>query len=124
MIRGCTQCGYAVHFAPTNPINPYLLSGSITVVDLGAGGALARAVQRGSFRGQGLPQPLGFVASSTHVPVPEVFGVCEKDGFRDIFMSGVIGTPLHDVFFQHLPAANIPTYYVGIRPFLITYKIL
>jgi serine/threonine protein kinase len=95
-------------------------------------------------------EALRFIASSTHVPVPEVFGAYEKDGFGNIFMSRVIGTPLYDVlyildkaqverltaqlsgfvrswmglrgdffgsmgfkacrdvFFQHLPAANMP----------------
>ena len=95
-------------------------------------------------------EALRFVASSTDVPVPEVFGAYERDGFGNIFMSRVIGTPLHDVlhtfdeaqvetvtaqlsgfvqswmglrgdffgsmgskpcrdvFFQHLPAANMP----------------
>jgi tRNA A-37 threonylcarbamoyl transferase component Bud32 len=94
---------------------------------------------------------LRFVASSTDVPVPEVFGAYEKDGFGNIFMSRVIGKPLYnvlhildevqmemvtkqlsgfvsswmalrgdffgsmggskacrDVFFQHLPAVNMP----------------
>ncbi|KAF2844405.1 hypothetical protein T440DRAFT_326785 [Plenodomus tracheiphilus IPT5] len=40
---------------------------------------------------------LRFVASSTHVPVPEVFGAYEKDGSGNIFMSRIIGKPLHDV---------------------------
>ncbi|KAF2449146.1 hypothetical protein P171DRAFT_186737 [Karstenula rhodostoma CBS 690.94] len=93
---------------------------------------------------------LRFIASSTQVPVPEVLGAYEKDGYGHIFMSRVIGTPLHDVlhildevqiqtvteqlsgfvkswmhlrsdffgsigfkacrdvFFQHLPATNMP----------------
>ncbi|KAJ5022571.1 hypothetical protein J3E73DRAFT_434044 [Bipolaris maydis] len=42
-------------------------------------------------------EALRFIASSTHVPVPEVFGAYEKDGFGNIFMSRVIRTPLHDV---------------------------
>jgi tRNA A-37 threonylcarbamoyl transferase component Bud32 len=95
-------------------------------------------------------EALRFIASSTQVPVPEVFGAYEKDGFGNIFMSRVVGTPLHDalyilnevqmervteqlsgfvrswmdlrgdffgsmgfkacrdVFFQHLPAVNMP----------------
>ncbi|CAO2648935.1 Nn.00g098840.m01.CDS01 [Neocucurbitaria sp. VM-36] len=95
-------------------------------------------------------EALRFVASSTRVPVPEVFGAYEKDGFGNIFMSRIIGTSLHDVldtldkaqverittqlsgfvkswtglrgdyfgsigfkacrdvFFQHVPAANMP----------------
>ncbi|KAF1918787.1 hypothetical protein BDU57DRAFT_592838 [Ampelomyces quisqualis] len=95
-------------------------------------------------------EALRFVASSTHVPVPEVFGAYEKDGFGNIFMSRVVGKPLYevlhtldkvqvekvatqlsgfvrswmelrgdfygslgfkacrDVFFQHLPALNMP----------------
>lgn len=95
-------------------------------------------------------EALRFIASSTHVPVPEVFGAYEKDGFGNIFMSRAKGTPLYgalhtldeaqiervatqlsgyiktwmglrgdyfgsigftpcrDVFFQHLPAANMP----------------
>jgi tRNA A-37 threonylcarbamoyl transferase component Bud32 len=40
---------------------------------------------------------LRFVASSTKVPVPQVFGAYEQDGYGNIFMSRVIGTPLHDV---------------------------
>jgi len=44
-------------------------------------------------------EALRFVASSTHVPVPEVFGAYEKDGFGNIFMSRIIGTPLHDVLY-------------------------
>ena len=42
-------------------------------------------------------EALQFVASSTYVPVPEVFGAYEKDGYGNIFMSRVIGTPLYDV---------------------------
>ncbi|KAF2624795.1 hypothetical protein BU25DRAFT_450529 [Macroventuria anomochaeta] len=42
-------------------------------------------------------EALRFVASSTRVPVPEVFGAYEKDGYGHIFMSRVNGTPLHDV---------------------------
>jgi tRNA A-37 threonylcarbamoyl transferase component Bud32 len=95
-------------------------------------------------------EALRFVASSTHVPVPEVFGAYEKDGYGHIFMSKVAGAPLRrvlytlddgqtkrvteqlsafvqswmglrgdffgsigfqacrDVFFQHLPAINMP----------------
>ncbi|KAJ6280848.1 hypothetical protein J3E71DRAFT_362258 [Bipolaris maydis] len=82
-------------------------------------------------------EALDLIASLTHVPVLEVFGAYEKDGFGNVFMSRVIGTPLHDVlhtsdeaqvervttqlsgfvqswiglrdvFFQHLPAANMP----------------
>jgi tRNA A-37 threonylcarbamoyl transferase component Bud32 len=40
---------------------------------------------------------LRFVASSTNVPVPKVFGAYEKDGRGHIFMSRVIGRPLYDV---------------------------
>ncbi|KAH7394026.1 hypothetical protein DE146DRAFT_115490 [Phaeosphaeria sp. MPI-PUGE-AT-0046c] len=40
-----------------------------------------------------------FVASSTHVPVPEVFGAYEKDGCGNIFMSRAIGRPLYDILF-------------------------
>ncbi|KAH6633695.1 kinase-like domain-containing protein [Boeremia exigua] len=95
-------------------------------------------------------EALQFVALSTHVPVPKVFGAYEKDGLGHIFMSRVHGVPLYDVlhvlnetqverltaqlseyvgswmaqrgdffgsmgfkpcrdiFFQHLPAANMP----------------
>ena len=44
-------------------------------------------------------EALRFIASSTHVPVPQVFGAYEKDGFGNIFMSRVIGRPLHDVLY-------------------------
>ncbi|KAF1977743.1 hypothetical protein BU23DRAFT_272877 [Bimuria novae-zelandiae CBS 107.79] len=95
-------------------------------------------------------EALRFVASLTHVPVPQVFGAYEKDGIGNIFMSRVKGRPLydvlyimdevqmervteqlsgfvrswmdlrgdffgsmgfkpcHDIFFQHLPAINMP----------------
>jgi len=39
---------------------------------------------------------LRFIASSTEVPVPEVFGAYERDGLGSIFMSRVNGTPLYD----------------------------
>lgn len=56
-----------------------------------------RILKRGPHVKVSEAEALRFIAASTHVPVPEVFGAYEKDGYGHIFMSRVIGKPLYDV---------------------------
>lgn len=58
-----------------------------------------RILKRGPNVNVSEAEALRFVASSTHVPVPEVFGAYDKDGIVNVFMSRIIGTPLHDVLY-------------------------
>lgn len=52
-----------------------------------------RVLKRGPSVKVAEAEALQFVASSTNVPVPEVFGAYEKDGVGHIFMSRVWETP-------------------------------
>ncbi|KAF2084852.1 hypothetical protein K490DRAFT_48086 [Saccharata proteae CBS 121410] len=58
-----------------------------------------RILKRGPHVRVSEAEALRCVASSTHVPVPEVFGAYKKDGMGHIFMSRASGIPLYDVLF-------------------------
>ncbi|KAJ8107461.1 hypothetical protein OPT61_g8848 [Boeremia exigua] len=56
-----------------------------------------RILKRGRHVRVAEAEALQFIAKSTRVPVPRVFGAYEKDGYGHIFMSNVEGVPLGHV---------------------------